>query len=903
MARFPASTSPFVGRTDELAAIGAAFGQGGRAVTLRGPAGIGKTRLAVEHAARSRRSDRELRACFCDLSPARDPAGVVLAAVEALGAPDHAVAGGAEPLEALGRWLSRRGRRLVVLDNCEHVLPIAARLVASWLASAPDLLLLSTSRESLGAAGEQVIDVGGLADEPATRLLLERAAEVGARLSPEGQARDIEAIVAGLAGNPLAIELAAARTEVLPLAEVARRLEQPLVLLRDPQAAPEDRHGSLWSALAASWELLADWERAALAQVSVFEGGIPLCGAEAVLDLPGAAPPGGPSVLDALHSLVRRSLARVTTAEEPGAEPRFALLPSVRRFAGHQLAARGAGPTEERHAGWFLERGAGWLEGTRGPEAGAFRARLRREAANLRAVLERGLGGDSADGVQRAVDALACLHPVLLSHASQREYLALLHRVLRRADELGLAPSEARVGHWTMTAQVARDLGDLVEAQRSTERALQLARDGAFAREEIWALGQLGNLCGLRGDAAGSRRHFEQTRDLARRCGDLRAEALALTALASSVDVRAHGDWAAAAERLGRALELLWRAEDKTLMARTRILQGSYLREDGQPERGAARIEEALAVAGQVGDERGRLRGLQELARTWHVLGRTDDAREAWTEAEQLADSLDARRYRADVRLCAALLDIEEGALEPAWRRLTEADELRGEPGRTHTGPAGAADAVLGALLALRGDSAGADRLGARARQRLEAAEPPYGAFVPLGEAIRAAGEAGRALAEGDLEAADTALDEAAELLSAARPPGLSLVEEGIRAVEALIERTGARRDAWRFARDGSWFQPLGRERIDVTHRPVLARLLAGLVEARRDRPRAGLDMDAMTTLGWPGEHIKPSAARNRVYVAVSTLRKLGLELLGRQDGGYRLDPDVPALAADPSPG
>ncbi|HET8627553.1 MAG TPA: helix-turn-helix domain-containing protein, partial [Thermomicrobiales bacterium] len=337
----PAPTTPLLGRDEAVAAVAALlYADGARLVTLTGPGGVGKTRLGVAVA-------RHLAPAYPDgawlvaLAPLADPALVPAAIAGALRVPER----GGEPLAATLRARLRRQRLLLVLDNCEHLLP-GVGLAGDLLAACPGLAVLATSRSPLGLAGEHEYPVPPLAlpgpserlplealrRYPAVALFLARARAV----APDVVATDadlpaVAAICARLDGLPLAIELAAARARLLPPAALLARLEPRLALLTGgPRDAPA-RQRTLRRTLDWSHALLAVPERVLFARLAVFARGATLDAIAAVC----AGDADSLDLLDGLDALVRASLLH--RAEEGGGEPRFAMLETIREYAAERL--------------------------------------------------------------------------------------------------------------------------------------------------------------------------------------------------------------------------------------------------------------------------------------------------------------------------------------------------------------------------------------------------------------------------------------------------------------------------------------------------------------------------------------------------------------------------------------
>jgi predicted ATPase len=348
-----AATTSFIGRESEVAELQAAV-KAHRLVTLTGVGGVGKTRLALEVAARLADEFPD-GVWFFELAAVADPAAVPDAVAAVLGIiqqPDKSVS------ESVAAALEGRVR-LLVLDNCEHVRDAAADLVEAILAHSATVKIVATSREGLGVADEQLwlvpsLDVGAGIDSAAVTLFVERAHSVASRFSvatPEEAAAVVE-ICRRLDGIPLAIELAASRMAAMTASEVRDRLDQRLRLLVGSRRALE-RHHTLRHAVAWSYDLLDDTEKALLVRCSVFAGGFDLHSACAVA---GSDDPDDFATLDLLDALVRKSLL---VADRSAGRTRFSMLETIRQFAGEQLVARDqASEFRAAHARYFAGREA-----------------------------------------------------------------------------------------------------------------------------------------------------------------------------------------------------------------------------------------------------------------------------------------------------------------------------------------------------------------------------------------------------------------------------------------------------------------------------------------------------------------------------------------------------------------
>jgi predicted ATPase len=344
-------TTSFIGREAELAEVQQAL-KSHRLVTLTGVGGVGKTRLATEVAARLADEFPDGVWLF-ELAAVTDPAAVPDAVAAVLGITQHP---GNSVSESVAAALEGR-IRLLVFDNCEHVLDDAADMIEAILAQSASVKVLASSREGLGVADEQVwpvpsLDLSGGIDSAAVNLFVERARNLAPRFSID-KADEVAAVVEicrRLDGIPLAIELAASRMASMTASEVRDRLDQRFQLLVGSRRALQ-RHHTLRHAVAWSYDLLADAEKELLERCSVFAGGFDLQSAYAVAGFDGSD---DYAALDLLDALVRKSLL---IADSSSGRTRFSMLETIREFAEEQLVARGEA-TEVRtaHSRYFAGR-------------------------------------------------------------------------------------------------------------------------------------------------------------------------------------------------------------------------------------------------------------------------------------------------------------------------------------------------------------------------------------------------------------------------------------------------------------------------------------------------------------------------------------------------------------------
>jgi len=560
----PVQVSSFVGRADDVEKVQAALRQS-RVVTLTGVGGVGKTRLALEAAATM-------------LGEFTDGVWVCeLASVSTLDAVDETLASTLSVQPALGRDLREAllehlaaRRVLLVLDNCEHLLDAAARLVDVVQRRCSDVTVLATSREGLGVAGEQMVAVTSLgvpadnageaeiAESEAARLFCERARSAKSDFKlTDGNAAAVGVICRRLDGIPLAIELAAACVRALPPNDIVDRLDQRFRLLTRGSRASLERHQTLRATIDWSYNLLDEGARDALNALSVFAGGCGLQAAEAVLsskDLDAL------DVVDVLTRLVDKSLL---LADENDDRVRYRLLETIRQYAQEQLEATGdAAPVRRRHADYYVSRAEAVGPSLRSSQELNSAQEAARETDNFRTALEWALEEPSLDHAMRLLAPLAVQgiqvgyaamewagtacdmedadgHPLFPTVASGAAYLAAYGgnferaRVLvERIDASELALGERTAAACLGAANLAFYTGDLELARARSEEWVTLARASGDRYQLARALLSLGAAMSIAGDTEAGLAALADAVDVARDAGISTVLAIALTAMA-----------------------------------------------------------------------------------------------------------------------------------------------------------------------------------------------------------------------------------------------------------------------------------------------------------------------------------------------------------------------------------
>jgi predicted ATPase/DNA-binding SARP family transcriptional activator len=558
----PAPISSLVGRGRELEEICSALGsENVRLLTLTGPGGAGKTRLALE-AVNALADELPDGAFFVPLDTIRDPALLLPAIAQAVGVRES----GDRPLLAGLRERLAGQHVLVLLDNFEQ-LAGEARLLADVLKAVPGLTLLVTSRAALRLSGEQEYPVQPLGRSDAVALFVERSrgADPAFRLTDENSAA-IEEICARLDDLPLALELAAARTKILPPEAMLQRLDQRLDLLsHGPRDLPE-RHRALRDTIAWSYELLEPEEQQVFARLAAFAGGCTLESAETVCD----------AALDSLSVLVDDSLL-----ERAG--ERLRMLETIREYAAERLELEGDAETvRRRHAEHFLEL----VESDVLPNMAGWVARLDDERDNLRAALSWCLEAEEAELALRLAAAL-------WEYWWVRGHLAEGSWRLAEALEQGAAqPPQLRASALHAAARLATRQGDYERAAELSEQSLALWEELGDAAGTAQSLLSLGTVAAEQGERERAIELSERAAKLYRESGDRRGHALAVSNLGGiALD---QGESVRAAALSEQAYVLFEALDDSEGMAFALVNQGFAALSEHDHKRALGLLREAL---------------------------------------------------------------------------------------------------------------------------------------------------------------------------------------------------------------------------------------------------------------------------------------------------------------------
>jgi len=668
LAGLPRELSRFVGREEELGRLHDLLSAGAhRLVTITGPGGIGKTRLAME-AARRAASALEGGAVLlglADLAHARLVPEALLAALGLEARPDK------EPTPRLVLALSR-APALLLLDNAEHLLPQGEALdaegatgdqaaslpglVRTLLEGAPTLRCLVTSRRPLGLTGEREEPLAPLDVPPAeaatpaallpfasVRLFVERARRARPRFDLDAlSAADVGALVRRLEGIPLAIALAAGRSHALTPREILLRLEDARLLdlpaARERDVAP--RHRTLRAAIDASHALLSPPQARLLSRLSVFRGGFTLAAAEEVCQEPLA--------LDLLCDLRECSLV---LSQDDGRTTRFRMLETIREYAAERLSAEERAPLLARHAAWALALAEALGPRTRTGDAEAS-ARLTTEHENLRAALDVLSQGGDAEALLAARLA-AALAPFWDVRGHWREAEARLGAALARVT----GPLPERSALLRQAGNLARRRGDLAAARALLTECVAIERSLGSRPALSGALGSLGAVLISQGDREGARPLIEESAALAGDDPARRGQAL----LQLGVMAHADGDLERARDRFSVAADALALAGDRANAAFAGVNAAAVLAQAGRLEEARVRMERALEVFRALGNEPGIAGALLRYGEALREAGSKGPARAALEDALARHERLGARQEAAYARIFLGALTADEG--------------------------------------------------------------------------------------------------------------------------------------------------------------------------------------------------------------------------------------------------
>lgn len=649
----PALHHRLVGRDDALARIeGLLERHDVRLVTITGPGGAGKSRLALEVAAAAA---LERPVHLVGLAPISDENLVPNAVARAIGvreSPDRSL------IEGIADSLHGTGA-LLYLDNLEH-LAAAAVHVAELLDRAPDIDVLATSRAPLRLSSEHVFPLEPLTVDNAATLFVELAAARGVVLRPDTLA-SVHEICRRLDGLPLAIELVAARLVVLPPSEIVRALDEGLALeMEGPVDLPE-RQRTLRATIDWSYELLDERQRLLHGALAVFADGARFEDARAVSG-------SGPEFLPDLEALVAWSLVRSDVTD---GQVRLSMLETIRDHALDRLYSDGTlDDYRQRHAERFLQLALTAESALVGPEQAEWLSKLESEFDNLRVALDWLL---SSSRVEDALRAISALSRFWRAHGHVAEARRWLKVGLELADDVTPA---VRADALLTSARQAAAQSDLDAEIPSLEAALALYRELGHVRESL-VLAELGWIWLRQGQPERAEELCEKALDVARASGDERATSSALNYLADVYSARE--EHSRALEAHEEALALRRKLDDPLLVADSAYNLGVSAFENGDVVRARWAFEESLALSQELGDVLHGAAARFMLAELDLLAGDLDGADARILQSLAVYTEVGSDRDQAECLVVLGGLAVARGAFETAARLFGAAETLRGD--------------------------------------------------------------------------------------------------------------------------------------------------------------------------------------------------------------------------------
>lgn len=832
-----------VGREAELQRLAAQWARGARRVTIWGPAGVGKTCLARAGLARW-----QGRAWWCDLTRAHDLEALCAAVAGALGLAQSRPGS----VEQIGRALADQGPGLLVLDGFEQLADCAA-VLTTWARCAPELSQLVTSRQRLRLPGEVSHELAPLAlprpgddalQSAAVQLFVAcaQASDAAFTLDDRSAGRVAE-LVTRLEGNPLAIVLATSHLEVMGLEGLLARVPTSLEVPGAPRREGGPGTSSFRAALARSWGRLTEVERRTLARCAVFVGSFTLADAEALVD--------EEDVLGVLSSLRDKSMLQSAATDGTA---RLSMFESVRGLAREELARSGElAPLQRRHADEFVRRAdnATAVDRDNSLAALAFLLSLPPDPGHPGEVLR----------------LLLAVDPLLARQGPHGLHAQLLDQVLAACAPDTSPPAMLAQAH-AARARLRRSQGDPRGARADLDVALDLARSAGEPRLLAQMQIERGVLDHHHRALDAAEQHYQDAlRTLAAHPTDA-LQARALGNLGALLHDARKPDQARAA--YGRAISLFRRHADPRLegifLANLALLE----QESGQLAAAHDALERAAALLQEAGDARLLGITLANHGALRHEQGDPGAARELLRQALGLLRQVGDPRSEALALARLGAAEASLGLTRAASERLDQAQALlehAGDPTALHGLPVYRAFVLLAQAQASPDDGVSLTR----AQALLRAVQEPTHAGA----------------------SASDLLDDVRTALRIARPWAERLLSR--RASPAHLPD-----DALVVSAEGDWFRaPHGSPQSLRLRRPLRA-MLALLVTRRLDGQ--GADLGELQAVAWPGEKMSPTAATNRVRVALAELRKRGLQTcLVRQGNRYALATSVP-LVVTPSP-
>lgn len=902
----------FIGRQREAAALTEACVSGTRLLSIIGPSGMGKTRLAHQFMKAENLGIPMDSRWFISLSECRGAGDLQAAVAERLGLQD-------KDDKVLVQALANRGSMLLVLDNFECVAREARPILERWLDGAKDLQIVLTSIVPSGLEDEIPFELGPMETNDALLLYFDRARHAWSGLPASVADEDVvRELVEQLDRSPLAIELAAARIRILPPRTMLARIESDRFdLLRSDKA---DRHGSLRRAIELTWEHLTPREQQVLSQSSIFSGGFTLEAAETILS-------NGTETSD-LHDVLDELRGKSLLQLDDSDPHRFTLYDSIRDFAARKLeSSLDADELGARHTRFFAEQGGIWAARVDGPDVVRALRWLSMEKKNLIAALQRGVeapaeaeaeagGSNRKRALSREAraegtgSASAGMNTSPTPSDAARAGLALVRllslqgpppftadlfdatvEAARRANDVSLLGQALRYRAIWLSLH-----GTTAEAEAALKEGLQLVRGASERETETWLRIETGQLLSLMGRTDDAIEELERAVEIARSTSNPLLEGAAIHALGIVEEQTSRLE--SCIEHFQQASVIFQSGEHRLLNVRALYGLGIGLGRHAQFREARTALLSALAACREVEDLSTEADVLSNLGGLELGAGNLDDAESYLLAGSELHRKLGNWRKEAVCVANFGLLALERDDLQLAEKRLREMLVIvRGFEYFKRLAE-GLSCLALAEMLLGKVEEA---------RRSLESAQAHFArdgdsrgeALIEFLELVLDLEEARQRSAEAEVAAALERLEAGAAVL---RPDTDSLVIvlrlvrrhiESVKLESQHNQLTAAPADLL-IGPEAAWFEFNDGDRVDLLNRAAGRRILAALLKLRLSRPGVGLSQDELFTIGWPGEKIQPEAAAMRVYGTIHTLRSLGLSsAIVRHANGYQLSPEL----------
>ena len=671
----PRQLTSFVGRESELAKVQGLL-RTSPLLTLTGTGGVGKTRLAIQ-AASDLLNEYHDGVWFIELGPLGDPDRVPHTAASALTLRERP---GRSAMETLVDYLEPK-QSILILDNCEHLLPAAAALADGLLRACPALRVLATSREGLGVVGETLYPVpslsvpdperlpavGELTRSEGIRLFTERATAVMPAFTlTERNAKAVAEICRRLDGIPLAIELAATRVKAMSVEQIASRLDDRFRLLTGGGRTALPRHQTLQAALDWGHNLLSDGERVLFRRLSVFAGGFTLEAVERVGAGDGVA---APDVLDLLTHLVERSLVAF---DAPEGEARYRLLETVRQYAQAKWLESGeTDAVRAAHLEFYLAFAKQAEPHLRGPAQMVWLARLAIEHDNLRAALRWSL--DRPDSVEAGMRLAGALQWFWFMRGPVAEGREWLERLLSRGAGV---PAAVRAHALAGLGMFNWRLDNYTQARSALEEGLALSQALGDASAIAFVLHHLAHVTEILGSFHRAVDMFEESVSSFRTIGNAWGTAWSLRCMGNAL--LKQGNLARAVSHLEESLALVRQTGDRWVLGHALTSLGAIAMEQEDYDRANALLEETLGIWREAGDDWGIAVGQFHLGNIAYYQGHHHRAATLYKASIELLQERGGDKHESGrIMQALARLVLAQGRPEQAAQLLGAAGTLR----------------------------------------------------------------------------------------------------------------------------------------------------------------------------------------------------------------------------------